>query len=93
MQVNILTALYKLADDIIHSDESGHRNVRFDVSLLDRGKYDTNEISLTLKNYERPNGVATQIFDVPLHDFKKTMGYGKHNSLFTSSIANESPSS
>ena len=74
MQVDILRALYKLADDILHSDESGHRNVKFNESLLDRGSHDTNEISFTLKNYERPNGVATQIFDVPLQGFKSSIG-------------------
>ena len=35
---------------------------------------DTNQISLTLKNYKRPAGVATQINNVNLNGFINLMG-------------------
>ena len=66
MEMNILKALYKLAKDILDSGPGSQ--VRLDESLFN--PKDTNRISLTLKNYERPNGVATQIFEVDLIGYK-----------------------
>ena len=37
----------------------------------------TNRICLTLKNYYRPNGVATQIFDVNLVGYEASVGSDK----------------
>ena len=55
METHCLKALYKLAKDILEGGPGSQ--IRLDKSLFD-GK-DTNRISLTLKNYKRPNGVAT----------------------------------
>jgi len=55
MEVHIVKALYKLAKDIIEGGPGSQ--IRLDDSLFDGN--DKNEISLTLKNYKRPNGVAT----------------------------------
>lgn len=55
METNILSALYKLAKDIL--DSAPGEKVRLDESLFINE--DTNRISLTLKTYKRPNGVAT----------------------------------
>jgi hypothetical protein len=65
METHCLKALYKLAKDIIEGGPGSQ--IRLDKSLFD-GK-DTNRISLTLKNYKRPNGVATQIFNVNLINY------------------------
>ncbi len=65
METHCLKALYKLAKDILEGGPGSQ--IRLDKSLFD-GK-DTNRISLTLKNYKRPNGVATQIFDVNLINY------------------------
>ena len=62
MEMNVLKALYKLAKDIIDSGPGSQ--IRLDESLFDDS--DNNRICLTLKNYMRPNGVATQIFGVDL---------------------------
>ena len=51
----MLKALYKLAKDILDSGPGS--KIRLDESLFDDS--DNNRICLTLKNYERPNGVAT----------------------------------
>lgn len=68
MEMHCLKALYKLAKDIIEGGPGSQ--IRLDTSLFD-GK-DSSKISLTLKNYKRPSGVATQIFNVNL------IGYSKH---------------
>ena len=62
METITLRALYKLAKDILSCPPGG--SVRLDESLFNGD--DTNRISLTLKNYKRPGGVATQIFNVDL---------------------------
>ena len=62
MEMHVLKALYKLAKDILDSGPGSQ--IRLDESLFDDS--DNNRICLTLKNYERPNGVATQIFGVDL---------------------------
>jgi len=62
-------ALYKLAKDIIEGGPGSQ--IRLDDSLFDGN--DKNEISLTLKNYKRPNGVATQIFDVELVNYQNAL--------------------
>jgi len=62
METHILTALFELAKDILAA-ESG-ATVKLDKVLFDSS--DCNRISLTLKNYNRPGGVATQIFNVDL---------------------------
>ena len=55
MQVDRLKALHKLAKDII---ERKHESlIKFNESLF--SDEDTNKISMTLKTYNRPNGVAT----------------------------------
>ena len=55
METQILHALYKLASDILKSEP--HAPVKLDWSPFD-GE-DSNRIVMTLKNYKRPNGVAT----------------------------------
>ena len=55
MEAKCLRALYKLAKDIIEGGPGSQ--IRLDESLFDGS--DTDKISLTLKNYKRPNGVAT----------------------------------
>ena len=59
MEVRRLNALHKLAKDILQSDplEPTSPKVTLDETLFQ--DKETNKISLTLKNYERPNGVAT----------------------------------
>ena len=73
MEVRRLNALHKLAKDILQSDPVPHEpnspKVTLDETLFQ--DKETNKISLTLKNYERPNGVATQIFDVDLIGYEK----------------------
>ena len=65
MEAKCLRALYKLAKDIIEGGPGSQ--IRLDESLFNGS--DTDKISLTLKNYKRPNGVATQIFDVNLINY------------------------
>ena len=55
MEVKRLKALHKLAKDILNS-EKGTR-VTLDERLF--SDIETNKISLTVKNYDRPNGMAT----------------------------------
>ena len=55
MEMRILKALYKLAKDILDSGPGSQ--IRLDESLF--ASHDTNKISFTMKNYNRPNGVAT----------------------------------
>ena len=62
METHILSALYKLAKDIL--DSGPGQRIRLDESLF--VGTDTNRISLTLKTYKRPAGMATQIFNVDL---------------------------
>ena len=55
MEMKRLRALYKLAKEILESEPGS-------MIVLDKSLFlndDVNQISLTLKNYERPNGVAT----------------------------------
>ena len=66
MEFSHLKAIYKLAKDILDSGPGSQ--IRLDKSLFD--DRDTNQISMTLKNYNRPNGVATQIFNVKLIDYE-----------------------
>lgn len=61
-----MKALYKLAKDIIEGGPGSQ--IRLDESLFE--DTDKNQICLTLKNYNRPNGVATQIFDVDLSTYE-----------------------
>ena len=65
MDINILKAVFKLAKDILENPIGAE--IHLNQSLFTR--HDMNQISLTLKNYERPNGVATQIFDVDLSGY------------------------
>lgn len=67
MEVDRLTALYKLAKDIIEGGPGAQ--IQLDESLFNGN--DTNQISMTLKNYNRPNGLATQIFDVDLINYRQ----------------------
>ena len=53
MEMRRLKALYKLAKDILNDAAE----IRFNEELFT--DEDTDKISLTLKNYERPQGVAT----------------------------------
>ena len=69
MEAHCLKALYKLAKDIIEGGPGAQ--IRLDESLLADG--DCNQVSLTLKNYKRPNGVATQIFDVDLVSYQTAL--------------------
>ena len=62
METHILSALYKLAKDIL--DSGPGQKVRLDETLF--VDTDTNRISLTLKTYNRPAGMANQIFNVDL---------------------------
>ena len=55
MEMRVLKALYKLAKDILDSGPGSQ--IRLDESLF--ASDDTNKISFTMKNYKRPNGVAT----------------------------------
>ena len=55
MEMHILKAIYQLAKDIIAAGPSSR--VSIDEELFN--SKDINKISLTLKNYERPNGMAT----------------------------------
>ena len=55
MELKRLNALHKLAKDILSSEHGA--KVTLDESLFE--DIETNKISLTLKNYQRPNGVAT----------------------------------
>ena len=57
-----LKALHKLAKDILASEPGS----KIDLNEELFQNTDTDQISFTLKNYERPNGVATQIFGVEL---------------------------
>ena len=72
MEINILKALFQLAKDILENP-IGSADVQLNENLFSH--YDVNQISLTLKNYDRPNGVATQIFQVDLS------GYIQDNSV------------
>lgn len=69
MEAHILKALYKLAKDIIEGGPGAQ--IRLDDSLFYDN--DTNSVSFTLKNYKRPNGVATQIFDVNLVNYQGSL--------------------
>jgi len=69
MEMHCLKALYKLAKDIIEGGPGSQ--IRLDESLFNGN--DTNQISLTLKNYKRPNGVATQIFNVDLVNYQSSL--------------------
>ena len=69
MEAHVLKALYKLAKDIIEGGPGAQ--IRLDESLFQDS--DTNQISLTLKNYKRPNGVATQIFNVDLVNYQGSL--------------------
>ena len=69
----MLKALYKLAKDILDSGPGSP--LRLDESLF--GDDDSNRISLTLKNYKRHNGVATQIFNVDLIGYSTDLQDGK----------------
>ena len=62
MEMHHMKALYKLAKDILEGGPG--TQIRLDESLFQ--SFDSNRISLTLKNYHRPKGVATQIFNVDL---------------------------
>ena len=55
----------KLANDILKDETKPVLDKRLFKSS------DTNRISFTLKNYERPYGVATQIFNVKLIGYEK----------------------
>ena len=55
MEVSRLKALHKLAKDILQSEKG--TQVTLDEKLF--ADKETNKISLTIKNYERPNGMAT----------------------------------
>ena len=55
MEVSRLKALHKLAKDILQSEKG--TQVTLDEKLF--SDKETNKISLTIKNYERPNGMAT----------------------------------
>ena len=69
MEMRVLKALYKLAKDILDSGPGSQ--IRLDESLFHND--DTNKISLTLKNYKRPSGLATQIFNVKLIGYQKSL--------------------
>ena len=69
MEMRILKALYKLAKDILDSGPGSQ--IRLDESLF--SSQDTNKISFTIKNYNRPNGVATQIFETKLLGYEKSL--------------------
>ena len=73
METKILKALYKLAKDIL--DSGPGQQIRLDESLFPRE--DTNRVSLTLKNYKRPHGVATQIFNVDLVGYQTAVDDNK----------------
>ena len=62
MEMHCLKALYKLAKDILEGGPGSQ--IRLDTTLFNGD--DCDRISFTLKNYKRPNGVATQIFNVDL---------------------------
>ena len=62
METHILNALFELAKDILAAETGA--TVKLDKALFDSS--DSNRISLTLKNYNRPGGVATQIFNIDL---------------------------
>jgi hypothetical protein len=62
METHILNALFELAKDILAAETGA--TVKLDKVLFDSS--DSNRISLTLKNYNRPGGVATQIFNIDL---------------------------
>ena len=66
MQVDRLRALHKLARDIIYAGP--YSVIKLDESLFNDD--DHNQISMTLKTYARPNGVATQIHNINLEKFK-----------------------
>ena len=70
MEMNVLKALYKLAKDILDSGPGS--KVRLDESLFTSD--DTDSISLTLKDYKRPGGVATQINNVDLGGYINLIG-------------------
>lgn len=55
MEMHHMKALYKLAKDILEGGPG--TQIRLDESLFQ--SFDSNRISLTLKNYHRPKGVAT----------------------------------
>ena len=55
MEMENLRAFRKLADDILHAQPG--EKVTIDESFF--SSEDTGNISLTLKNYDRPHGVAT----------------------------------
>ena len=55
MEIRRFTALQKLAKDILDADTG--TQVYIDETLFQ--DIETNKISLTLKNYRRPQGVAT----------------------------------
>ena len=55
MEVKRLNALHQLAKDILNS-EKGTKVTLNEELFSDK---DTNKISLTVKNYDRPNGMAT----------------------------------
>ena len=67
--MHILKALYKLAKDILESGPGSH--IRLDESLFD--SEDTNKVSFTMKNYKRPSGLATQVFNVKLIGYQKSL--------------------
>ena len=69
MEMHILKALYKLAKDILESGPGSH--IRLDESLFD--SEDTNKVSFTMKNYKRPSGLATQVFNVKLIGYQKSL--------------------
>ena len=70
MEVQVLKALYKLAKDILDSGPGSH--IRLDENLFNSD--DTNKISLTMKDYKRPSGLATQIFNVQLLGYQQFEG-------------------
>ena len=67
MEVKRLNALHQLAKDILNSEKG--TQVTLDEELF--SDKDTNKISLTVKNYDRPNGMATQLFDVEMVAYEK----------------------
>ena len=69
MEMHCLKALYKLAKDILEGGPGSQ--IRLDTTLFNGD--DCDRISFTLKNYKRPNGVATQIFNVDLIGYQPSL--------------------
>ena len=74
MEKKRLAALHQLASDIMKARNDGPRSKRVSLNEELFNDADCDQISFTLKNYKRPSGVATQIFNVFLSNIDPITG-------------------